>query len=77
MYCFSLIFDDGGDIGDGDDGVGAGNGDGEDEDSSNIGDVENEDGGETRSSWLNCAFRDDEAVYWVSIGHYEAVAVGT
>ena len=31
---------------------------------------------ETRSSWLNRAFRDDEAVYWVSIGHYEAVAVG-
>ena len=31
---------------------------------------------ETRSSWLNCALRDDEAVYWVSIGHSEAVAVG-
>ena len=30
---------------------------------------------ETRSSWLNCALRDDEAVYCVSIGHYEAVAV--
>ena len=30
----------------------------------------------TRSSWLNCALRDGEAVYWVSIGHYEAVAVG-
>ena len=30
----------------------------------------------TRSSWLNCALRDNEAVYWVSIGHYEAVAVG-
>ena len=30
----------------------------------------------TRSSWLNCALRDDEAVYWVIIGHYEAVAVG-
>ena len=29
----------------------------------------------TRSSWLNCALRDDEAVFWVSIGHYEAVAV--
>ena len=28
---------------------------------------------ETRSSWLNCALRDDEAVCWVSIGHYEAV----
>ena len=26
----------------------------------------------TRSSWLNCALRDDEAVYWVSIGYYEA-----
>ena len=26
-------------------------------------------------SWLNCALRDDEAVYWVSIGHYEAIAV--
>ena len=30
----------------------------------------------TRSSWLNCVLRDGEAVYWVSIGHYEAVAVG-
>ena len=30
----------------------------------------------TRSSWLNCALRDDEAVYWVSIGHYEALAIG-
>ena len=30
----------------------------------------------TRSSWLNCALRDDKAVYWVSVGHYEAVAVG-
>ena len=30
----------------------------------------------TRSSWLNCALRYDEAVYWVSIGHSEAVAVG-
>ena len=29
----------------------------------------------TRSTWLNCALRDDEAVYWVRIGHYEAVAV--
>ena len=27
-------------------------------------------------SWLNCALRDDEAVYWVIIGHYEAVEVG-
>ena len=34
-------------------------------------------GGETRSRWLNCALRDDEAVYWVSIGPYEALAVGT
>ena len=31
---------------------------------------------QTRSSWLNCALRDDDAVYWVSIGHYEAVTVG-
>ena len=30
----------------------------------------------TRFSWLNCVLRDDEAVYWVSLGHYEAVAVG-
>ena len=30
----------------------------------------------TRSSWLNCALQDDEAVYWVSMGHYEAVVVG-
>ena len=30
----------------------------------------------TRSSWLNCALRDDEAVHWVSIGNYDAVAVG-
>ena len=29
----------------------------------------------TRSSWFNCTLRDDEAVYWISIGHYEAVAV--
>ena len=28
----------------------------------------------TRSIWLNCALRDDEAAYWVSIGHFEAVA---
>ena len=26
-------------------------------------------------SKLNCALRDDEAVYWVSNGHYEAMAV--
>ena len=31
----------------------------------------------TRSSWLNCALRDDEAVYWVSLGHSEASAVGS
>ena len=31
---------------------------------------------ETRSSWLNCALRDDEAVYWVRIGPYEALAFG-
>ena len=30
----------------------------------------------TRFSWLNCALRDNEAVYWVSEGHYEAIAVG-
>ena len=30
----------------------------------------------TRSSWLNCALWDDEAVYWVSIGHSKVVAVG-
>ena len=32
-------------------------------------------GCQTRSSWFNCALRDDEAVCWVSIGHYEGVAV--
>ena len=31
---------------------------------------------QTRSSWFNCALRDDEALYWVIIGHYEAVEVG-
>ena len=31
---------------------------------------------QTRSSCFNCALRDDEAVCWVSIGHYEALAVG-
>ena len=30
----------------------------------------------TRSSWFNCALRDDEAVCWVSIGYCEALAVG-
>ena len=30
----------------------------------------------TRSSRLNCALRDDDAVYWVSIGHYEGLAIG-
>ena len=29
----------------------------------------------TKSSWLNCALRDEEAVYWVSIGHCQAIAV--
>ena len=29
----------------------------------------------TRSRWLNCALRHDEAVYRVSIGHYKAVEV--
>ena len=29
-----------------------------------------------RRSWLNYALRDEKAVYWVSLGHYEAVAVG-
>ena len=29
-----------------------------------------------RSSCINCALQNDEDVYWVSIGHYEAVAVG-
>ena len=28
----------------------------------------------TRSTWLNCALRDNKAMFWVSIGHYEAVA---
>ena len=31
---------------------------------------------QTRSSWFNCALRDDEAVHWVIIGHYDAVEVG-
>ena len=38
--------------------------------------MENRKEEKTRSSWLNCALRDDEAAYWVSIGHYEALAVG-
>ena len=38
--------------------------------------VEVQNNPKTRSSWFNCALRDDEAVYWVSIGRYEAVAVG-
>ena len=29
----------------------------------------------TRSSWVNCALQDEETVYWVSVAHYEAVAV--
>ena len=28
----------------------------------------------TRSTWLNCALRDNKTMFWVSIGHYEAVA---
>ena len=32
---------------------------------------------QTRSIWLNCALRDDEAVYLDSIRHYEALAIGT
>ena len=33
--------------------------------------------GKTRSSWFNRALQDDdEAVYWVSIGHYEVITVG-
>ena len=31
---------------------------------------------DTRSSWLNYALRDNEAVFWVSIRLYEAMAVG-
>jgi len=27
----------------------------------------------TRSSWLNCALRDDEAVYWVCMRRYQLV----
>ena len=27
--------------------------------------------GKTRSTWLNCVSQDDEAVYCVSIGHFE------
>ena len=30
---------------------------------------------ETRSSWLKCALRDDEAVYWVSIGQWLLLGV--
>ena len=32
---------------------------------------------QTRSSWLNCALRADEAVYWVSIGQLWLVFGGT
>ena len=33
--------------------------------------------GGTRSSWLNCALEMMKlCMYWVSVGHYEAVAVG-
>ena len=38
---------------------------------------ENKDWWPTRSSWLNCAKRDNEAVYWNSLGYYKAVAVGS
>ena len=31
----------------------------------------------TRSSWLNCSLRGDEAVYWVSIGQQSLVLGGT
>ena len=31
--------------------------------------------GKTRSSWLNCELRDNESVYWDSLGHYDTVAV--
>ena len=41
-----------------------------------IGNVNTTNRVKTRSSWLNCALQDDEAVYWVSIGRYEAVTVG-
>ena len=30
-----------------------------------------------RSSWLDCALRGDEAVYWVSIGQQWLVLGGT
>ena len=30
----------------------------------------------TRFSWLNCALRDDEAVYWVSIGQQQWLVFG-
>ena len=46
VYCCSLIVDDGGDVGDGDNEVGAGIGDDEDEDGGGIGDSEDEDNGE-------------------------------
>ena len=31
----------------------------------------------TRSSWLNCALRDDEALYWVSLVQQWLVLGGT
>ena len=46
VYCFSLIVDNGGDVGDGDNEVDAGIGDDEDEDGGGIGDSKDEDGGE-------------------------------
>ena len=36
-----------------------------------------ENGEMTRSIWLNCALRSDEAVYWVSIGQQWLVSGGT
>ena len=33
----------------------------------------NENIARTRSSWLNCALRDDEAVYWVCMRRYQLV----
>ena len=46
VYCFSLIFDNGGDIGKTGNEVDAGIGDDEDEDGGGIGDSEDEDNGE-------------------------------
>ena len=39
--------------------------------------TENEEQLLTRSSWVNCALRDEEAVHWVSsVAHYETLVVG-